>query len=92
MFFLFVKFSEKGNRKEKDPKKILENIKQQEEKFRQLEETEDNSKVKDMKEKMAWKTLLQKAEGQKIKDDPTLLKKSIKKSVIFSYIYDNKHV
>ncbi|KAJ0181081.1 hypothetical protein K1T71_003166 [Dendrolimus kikuchii] len=77
--FANVGKKERVNRKEKDPKKILENLKQQEEKFRHLEETEDNSKVKDMKEKLAWKTLLQKAEGQKVKDDPTLLKKSIKK-------------
>lgn len=34
-----------------------------------------------MKEKIAWKNVLQKAEGEKIKDDPILLKKSIKKMV-----------
>lgn len=34
-----------------------------------------------MKEKIAWKNVLQKAEGEKIKDDPILLKKSIKKLV-----------
>lgn len=66
---------------EKDPKKILENLKQQELKFKQLQENDDGSKVKELKEKLAWKTVLQKAEGQKVKDDPTLLKKSIKKTV-----------
>ncbi|XP_061714430.1 surfeit locus protein 6 homolog [Cydia pomonella] len=70
---------ERVNKGEKDPKKILENLKQQEEKFRQLEESEETSKVKELKEKIAWKNMLQKAEGQKIKDDPSLLKKSIQK-------------
>lgn len=65
---------------EKDPKKILENLKQQELKFKELEETQ-HDKVKEMKEKIAWKNVLQKAEGEKIKDDPILLKKSIKKLV-----------
>lgn len=77
--FANVGSKEKINRAEKNPKKILENLKQQEEKFLHLEKTEDSNKVKDMKEKLAWKTLLQKAEGQKVKDDPILLKKSIKK-------------
>ncbi|XP_026323890.1 surfeit locus protein 6 homolog isoform X3 [Hyposmocoma kahamanoa] len=63
---------------EKDPKKILENLKQQEQKFKELEETQYD-KVKEMKEKIAWKNVLLKAEGEKIKDDPILLKKSIKK-------------
>lgn len=50
-------------------------------KFRELEEKEEDGKVREMKEKEAWKNILQKAEGQKIKDDPILLKKSIKKMV-----------
>lgn len=69
----------KGPKSEKDPKKLLENLKLQKQKITQLEETEDSEKVKEIKEKMAWKTILQKAEGQKVKDDPILLKKSIKK-------------
>lgn len=56
-------------------------MEKQKEKFRQLEENEDTAKVQEIKEKMAWKSILQKAEGQKIKDDPILLKKSIKKMV-----------
>lgn len=71
---------------EKDPKKILDNLKQQQEKIRQLEETE-NDKAKEIKEKVAWKTVLQKAEGQKVKDDPILLKKSIKKMVSVHWMY-----
>lgn len=56
-------------------------MKQQEQKFQQLQETGNVDKVKEMKEKILWKNTLQKAEGQKIKDDPTLLKKSIKRQV-----------
>ncbi|VVC91824.1 unnamed protein product [Leptidea sinapis] len=62
----------------KDPKKILDDLKTQEKKVQQLAETDCN-KAKEMKETMAWKNILQKAEGQKVKDDPILLKKSIKR-------------
>ena len=64
----------------KDPKKILDDLQQQEEKLKKIAET-DSNKAKELKEKMAWKNILQKAEGEKDKDDPTLLKKSIKKMV-----------
>lgn len=77
--FANVGKKERVNKVEKDPKKILENLKQQEDKIRLLEEKEDQGKVKEIKEKIAWKNVLQKAEGQKVKDDPLLLKKSIKK-------------
>lgn len=56
-------------------------MEKQKEKFRELEEREENVKVREIKEKEAWRNILQKAEGQKIKDDPILLKKSIKKMV-----------
>ncbi|XP_022115810.2 surfeit locus protein 6 homolog [Pieris rapae] len=69
---------EKVPKGHKDPKKILDELKQQEQKVQELSE-KDSDKAKDLKEKMAWKNILQKAEGQKIKDDPILLKKSIKK-------------
>ncbi|CAK1548335.1 unnamed protein product [Leptosia nina] len=62
----------------KDPKKILDDLKQQEQKVQELSE-KDSDRAKNLKEKIAWKNLLQKAEGQKVKDDPVLLKKSIKK-------------
>ncbi|XP_028170536.1 surfeit locus protein 6 homolog [Ostrinia furnacalis] len=68
----------KVQKSQKDPKKILDNLKEQEQKIRELEES-GNSKAKELKEKIAWKNVLQKAEGQKVKDDPNLLKKSIKK-------------
>ncbi|XP_072936238.1 surfeit locus protein 6 homolog [Epargyreus clarus] len=78
--FDFAKVGKDKKPKEhKDPKKILENIKQQEQKFQELAESGDTDKVKEMKQKILWKNTLQKAEGQKVKDDPTLLKKSIKR-------------
>lgn len=77
--FANVGKKERVNKAERDPKKILENLKQQEDRFKQLEEKEETGKVKEIKEKIAWKNVLQKAEGQKVKDDPILLKKSIKK-------------
>ncbi|XP_060810577.1 surfeit locus protein 6 homolog [Amyelois transitella] len=69
---------ERHKTRENDPRKLLDDLQQQQEKIRHLEETE-SSKAKEIKEKVAWKTVLQKAEGQKVKDDPTLLKKSIKR-------------
>ncbi|XP_045451720.1 surfeit locus protein 6 homolog isoform X1 [Melitaea cinxia] len=78
--FDFAKLGEKdrGMKSKKDPKKILNELQQQEEKFQKIAEI-DSSKAKELKEKVAWKNILQKAEGEKVKDDPTLLKKSIKK-------------
>lgn len=78
--FDFAKLGDKdrGAKSKKDPKKILDELQQQEEKFKKIAET-DSNKAKDLKEKMAWKNILQKAEGEKVKDDPILLKKSIKK-------------
>lgn len=77
--FASVGKKDKPHKKEKDPKKILENLKQQEDKIKQLEEKEEGDRAKIIKEKIAWQNVLHKAEGQKVKDDPTLLKKSIKK-------------
>ncbi|KAL4706835.1 hypothetical protein ACJJTC_010069 [Scirpophaga incertulas] len=69
---------EKISKREKDPKKLLTTLKEQEQKIRELEET-GSAKANEVKEKIAWKSALQKAEGVKVKDDPILLKKSIKK-------------
>lgn len=41
--------------------------------------SQDAEQAQELKEKMAWKAALAKAEGQKVKDDPDLLKKSVKK-------------
>ncbi|VEN57760.1 unnamed protein product [Callosobruchus maculatus] len=76
-------FSEIGKKKkvklEKDPKKILKNLEKQKEKINRLKESGEIEKAIEIKEKAAWKNALAKAEGQKIKDDPLLLQKSVKR-------------
>lgn len=70
---------EKTKKTEKDPKKLLENLKKQDEKVKLLEKTDGTEKAHQVMDKLAWKNILKKAEGEKVKDDPVLLKKSIKK-------------
>lgn len=84
-FLIVMNVSERRNKSQKDPKKILDSLKQQEENLQKLGKV-DSEKAKELKEKAAWKNILQKAEGEKVKDDPTLLKKSIRKMVIFIII------
>ncbi|KAK3741783.1 hypothetical protein QZH41_001559 [Actinostola sp. cb2023] len=40
---------------------------------------QDVNKAKEMEERHAWKSAIEKAEGNKVKDDPKLLKKSLKR-------------
>jgi len=63
----------------KDPKKILEKIKSKEERLAKIAQTGNIDKVIEIKQKDAWQNALQKSEGIKVKDDPELLKKAIKK-------------
>ncbi|CAG9863921.1 unnamed protein product [Phyllotreta striolata] len=73
---------EHTNRKvkpKKDPKKLLENLQKQKETLEELKKRGEIEKAVEIKEKTAWKNALAKAEGEKIKDDPTLLKKTIKR-------------
>lgn len=69
----------KNKKKEKDPKIILQNLQKQKEKLEQLEAVGDKDKAAKIKEKSAWKNAIAKAQGEKVKDDPELLKKSVKK-------------
>lgn len=78
--FDFANLGKKQHKKqEKDPKKLLKKFEEQKDKLQKLEESGEIEKVTEIKEKTAWKNALAKAEGVKIKDDPTLLKKSVKK-------------
>lgn len=83
MVFSKFDFSGLGNKNEKktekDPKKILKNLEKQKSKLAELEAKGEKEKAAEIKEKQAWKNALAKSEGQKVKDDPYLLKKSIKK-------------
>lgn len=84
MVFSKFDFTELGNKQKKkkqpkDPKKILEIIEKQKEKVNNLLESGETKKAIEIKEKSVWKNALAKATGEKVKDDPDLLKKSIRK-------------
>ncbi|KAL1492210.1 hypothetical protein ABEB36_012692 [Hypothenemus hampei] len=66
-----------GKKQEKDPEKILKKLTEEKSKLQELEMSGETKKVVEMKEKVAWKNALAKAQGQKVKDDPELLKKSL---------------
>lgn len=69
----------KNIRKEKDPKKLLQKLEFEKEKIEELKESGEVEKAIEIKEKTVWKNALAKASGEKVKDDPVLLKKSLKK-------------
>lgn len=78
--FDFSNIGKKTNKKEeKDPKKLLTKLKEQKEKLAELEKSGEKEKAVEIKEKIHWKNALAKAEGKKVKDDPNLLKKTIRK-------------
>ncbi|XP_078045191.1 surfeit locus protein 6 isoform X2 [Augochlora pura] len=82
MVFSKFDFSEIGTKKKspknaKDPKKILLELKQKKEKLKEMEQLGETEKAQEMKEKQAWNSVLAKASGEKVKDDPGLLKRSI---------------
>lgn len=83
MVFSKFDFSDIGKKEKKkgptDPKKLLQNLEKQKEKIDSLKESGDVDKASELKEKSIWKNALAKASGEKVKDDPTLLKKSIKR-------------
>ncbi|XP_076233147.1 surfeit locus protein 6 [Calliopsis andreniformis] len=84
MVFSKFDFSEIGTKKklrktEKDPKKILLQLKEKKQNLKEMEQSGATEKVQEIKEKEAWKTVLAKSSGQKVKDDPDLLKRSIKR-------------
>lgn len=71
-----------SNLKGKDYKRLLEKVEKKKEKIEKLKETNPEA-AKSAVSKDAWKKVLMKAEGEKVKDDPTLLKKSLKKKEKF---------
>ena len=84
MVFSKFDFSEIGTKKrppkrEKDPKKILLQLKEKKEKLQEMEQSGEAEKAQEIKEKEAWKSILAKASGDKVKDDPELLKRTIKR-------------
>lgn len=82
---VFSKFDLADDRKKKtglltgkDYKTLLEKVQKQKEKIDKLKE-KDAEKAKQLVEKMQWNKAIQKAEGIKVKDDPELLKRSLKR-------------
>lgn len=81
--FSKVDFADIGKKKKKkavnDPKSLLNELQKQKEKLNTLQESGDTGKALEIKQKVAWKNAVAKAEGKKVKDDPELLKRSIKR-------------
>jgi len=84
---VFSKFDFTNDRPVKEPKhgskvgkfkRLLAKAESKQKKIQELKET-DQDKAHEIKQKMAWKSALQKAEGIKQRDDPKLLKKTLKK-------------
>ncbi|XP_043274600.1 surfeit locus protein 6 homolog [Venturia canescens] len=85
MVFSKFDFSEIGTKKkppktETDPKKALQLLQQKKEKIKGLELAGETEKAQEIKEKDAWRSALAKAGGEKVKDDPELLKRTIKRT------------
>lgn len=70
---------EKESKKNLDPQAALNKIKKNKEKIKLWEEKGKTEKAKNIETNIAWQNALGKAEGEKVKDDEFLLKKSIKK-------------
>jgi len=68
----------KHGSKMRNYKNLIAKAEQRQKKIEGLKDT-DASKAKELVEKHAWQNALEKAEGHKIKDDPKLLKKSLKR-------------
>lgn len=75
-------FSEKNKKEEsgskKNYKKLLEKVEKERNELKELKKS-DIDAAHTKQQKLAWNNALQKAEGVKVKDDPELLKKTIKK-------------
>jgi hypothetical protein len=71
----------KGRDERGDPHKMLKKIEKQNERLKELEMTGEIGKLTEIREKIAWNKALSKCEGVKVKDNPELLKKTIKKEI-----------
>lgn len=83
MIFSKVDLPENNNRRikkkvEKDPSKLLQKLKDKRKEISQLEK-EDKEKASTVREKDKWTAALKRASGEKVRDDPELLRKSITK-------------
>ena len=69
----------KETKKNLDPQAALRKLQKNKEKIKMWEEKGKTEKAKNIENNIAWDNALGKAQGEKIKDDELLLKKSIKK-------------
>lgn len=67
-------------KKKLDPQAALNKLKKNKEKVKMWEEKGKTEKAAKIENNIAWENALSKSQGEKVKDDVTLLKKSIKKN------------
>lgn len=81
MFFSKVQIE--GEKKKKvvdtNPRLNLEKLKSQKKKILELAASGEKTKAKEEKQKILWKAAFEKTDGLKVKDNPEILKKTIKK-------------
>ncbi|XP_067615440.1 surfeit locus protein 6 homolog [Eurosta solidaginis] len=72
----------KVKKSHQNPREILKKIKQTDKKISELKEQGEVEKAAEIKTDLAWKKAFDKIEGKKVKDDPKVLYKAIKKRKI----------
>ncbi|TMW53846.1 hypothetical protein DOY81_001131 [Sarcophaga bullata] len=72
-------FAHKKKNSHQNPREILKKIKETDKKINELKEMGETEKALEMKNDLAWKKAFDKVDGKKVKDDPKLLYKAIKK-------------
>ncbi|KAL9888665.1 surfeit locus protein 6 [Glossina fuscipes fuscipes] len=77
--FSKIDFAQKRKQSHKNPREILNELKETDKKINELKEQGDIIKASELKTELSWKKAFDKADGKKVKDDPKLLYKTIKK-------------
>ncbi|XP_013115026.1 surfeit locus protein 6 homolog [Stomoxys calcitrans] len=72
-------FAQKKKKSHQNPRDILKQLKATDRKINELKESGETEKALEMKNELAWKKAFDKVDGKKVKDDPKLLYKAIKK-------------
>ena len=77
--FDFISDENRSKGKKKDPKELLRKVENKEQTITKLESQGKKSEAANEFESQRWTAALKRAQGKKIRDDPQMLKKSIKK-------------
>lgn len=72
------KKANKFDKIEKNPLKLIKNLKAQKEEIKELVASGEAEKASELEKIRAWKKAFEKTEGKKIRDDPTLIMKDVK--------------